>query len=110
MASYEIELNNTYANQEKDVIIPGNQNNIHILLQTDEAGALFLTVSVNNEQLGQAFMCFPNQPVIPYKYMQKILNGNFIFETSRSNYPVYSDFGNSCKLYFISLDEIENAE
>lgn len=110
MASYEIELNNTFANQEKDVIIAGNPNNIHILLQTDDAGALLMTVTVNNTQLGQAFMCFPNQPVIPYKYMQEVLGGNFIFETQGSNYPNYADFGKTCKLYFVTLDEIKNAE
>lgn len=110
MASFEIELNNTLANQEQDVIIEGNSNNIHILLQTDEAGALLMTVSVNNEQLGQAFICFPYQPVIPYAYMQQILGGNFIFETSNSNYPFYADFGKTCKLYFVTLDELTNAQ
>lgn len=106
--AFEIELNNTLANQEKDVIIDEIPNNIHILLQTDETDALFMTVTVNNEQLGQAFLCFPSQPVIPYPYMQNILGGNFVFETSDNNYPYFEDFGKTCKLYFFTNDEIIN--
>lgn len=107
MTIYQINLNNAYANQEKDVIIEGLEKDIHILLQTNENGSLFLTVSVNNEQLGCAFMCFPNQPVIQYDYMQNILGGDFIFETSGNDYPSYEDFGKTCRLYFLTLDELQ---
>ncbi len=105
---YEIELNNTYANQEFDVIIPDLSINIHCLLQTTDNNALLMSVFVNNEQLGIPFMCFPNQRIIPYNYLQEKLGGNFVFETISNNYPNFENFGDTCKLYFETLDEINN--
>lgn len=106
---YEIELNNTYANQEFDVNIDGLTVNLHVLLQTSDNNALLMSVFVNNEQIGIPFMCFANQPVIPYEYMQNIIGGNFVFETVGNNYPNFENFGDKCKLYFVTLDEINNA-
>ena len=103
---YEIELNNTYANQEFDVNIDGLTVNIHVLLQTTDNNALLMSVFVNNEQLGNPFMCFPNQSVVPYEYMVNVLGGNFVFETVNDCYPNFENFGDTCKLYFVTLDEI----
>lgn len=107
---YEIELNNTVANQEFDVNIEDLTINIHCLLQTTDNNALFMSVFVNNEQIGNAFMCFPNQFIIPFKYMENILGGNFVFETIANIYPNFENFGDTCKLYFVTLDELENAQ
>lgn len=109
MATYEIELNNTYANQEFDIIIDGLGRNIHILLQTFQ-GISLLSVYVNNKQVGIPFICFPNQPIIPFPYMVEIVGGNFIFETQNDNYPNYENFGKTCKLYFLTMDELNNAQ
>lgn len=103
---YEIELNNAYANQEFDVNILESDINIHVLLQTTEADSLLMSVYVNDEQLGQAFKCFPNQYIIPYKYMVGRLGGNFIFESVGGEYPSFENFGDTCRLYFITLDEV----
>ncbi|MBS6552952.1 MAG: hypothetical protein KH321_03300 [Clostridium sp.] len=105
MTTYEIELEKTNANQEFDIVIDEIENSIHILLQTVN-DILLMSLFVNSEQIGQPFMCFPNQPVVPYPYMQKLLGGNFIFETQDDNYPSYENFGSTCKLYFVTLDEI----
>lgn len=99
---YEIELNNQYANQEFDVNIPGIDANIHVLLQTDENNSLLMSIYVNDLQIGNSFICCPNQQVIPYPYMVEMLGGNFIFETISDNYPNYEDFGDTCRLYFIT--------
>lgn len=108
MTIYAIELNNTYANQEFDVTIEEIENSIHVLLQSVD-DVLLMSVYVNNEQIGEAFMCYPNQPVIPYPYMVSILGGNFIFETEDDNYPNYENFGTTCNLYFVTKDELNNA-
>lgn len=108
--SYEIELNNQYANQEFDVSIDGINNNIHCLLQTNDNNILLMSVFVNNEQIGMPFICYSNQLVIPFDYQMKKIGGNFLFETVTNNYPNYENFGNSCKLYFLTLEEIENAK
>lgn len=107
--SYLIELNNNYANQEFDIMIDDIKNSIHVLLQTVNK-ALLMTVSVNNTVLGQPFLCCPNTPVIPFKYLQERLGGNFVFETVNNNYPNWENFNKTCNLYFVPLDEINNAQ
>lgn len=105
MSVYEIELDNNNANQEFDVIIDEIQNNIHVLLQTVN-NALLMSVSVNSEMLGEPFLCLPNQEVIPYQYMIDTLGGNFLFSTEDDNYPNYENFGNTCRLFFVTADEL----
>lgn len=109
MCIYEIELNSNYPNQEFDIVIEEIENSIHILLQTVD-DVLMMSVFVNSEQIGMPFICYPNQPVIPYSYMTDILGGNFIFETPEDIYPNYENFNNTCTLYFVTNDELENVE
>lgn len=54
MTVYEIELENSEANLEFDVLIEDIQNTIHVLLQTIN-GAVLMSVFVNNVQLGMQF-------------------------------------------------------
>lgn len=108
MTTYAIDLNNEYANQEFDVTIEEIENSIHVLLQTLD-GPLAMSVFVNNKQIGDPFICYPNQHVIPYPYMEDILGGNFIFETEDDNYPNYENFGKTCNLFFVTMDELRNA-
>ena len=118
MSTYEIELNNTYANQEFDVIIDKIENSIHIELSSEKTGqynsldnepllVLMMSIFVNNQQIGIPFICYPNQPIIPYQYMVEKVGGNFVFETVDNNYPNFENFGDTCKLYFITLDRIQ---
>lgn len=106
MSVYEIELDNTNANQEFDVSIDEIDNSVHIVLRTVNA-ALLMTVSVNSEVLGEPFLCLPNQEIIPYQYMVDTLGGNFLFTTEDDNYPNYENFGDTCRLFFVTSDEIE---
>lgn len=105
---YEIELNNEFANTDFNVII--GEKNIKCLLQTDDNDTLLMSVFVNNQQIGMPFICFANQPVIPFRYMIEKLGGNFIFETVKNEYPNFENFGNSCRLFFNTIEEIKNAE
>lgn len=105
MSTYQIEVNNTYANQEFSVSFEEIENSIHILLQTINK-CVFMSVFINNEQLGDAFICLPNQLIIPYQYMQDMIGGNFIFRTENDNYPNYENFGKTCNLFFITADEL----
>ena len=99
MDFYEIELNNSYANQDFDVTIDEINNNFHIYLQTIN-NLLYLTVSVNDVQIGDPFVCYPNQPVIPYPYIAEQIGGNLIFTCEEDNYPYYENFNVTCRLYF----------
>lgn len=105
MSTYQIELNNTFANQEFSISFDEIENSIHILLQTIN-DCTYMSVFVNNEQLGQPFICLPNQLVIPYTYIQEIVGGNFVFRTEDDNYPNFENFGKTCNLYFITNDEL----
>ena len=109
---YNIPLNNSYANQEFDIVFPDTYNleNLHILLQTTDDDSLFLSVFKNNVQLGQTFACCPNQPIIPYLDIVKKIGGNFEFETSENEYPSYQNFGKTCFLKFNTIEELENAQ
>ncbi len=105
MTIYQIDLNSSYANQEFDVMLDSIENTIHVLLQTVN-NALFMSISVNSEQIGIPFLCCSNQYVVPYQYMIDILGGNFVFETENDNYPNYENFGTTCNLYFVTADEL----
>lgn len=109
MTIYSIELNEFYPNQEFDVMLDDIKNSIHILLQTVNR-ALVMRVYINNAELEQDFLCLPNRPVIPYPWIVERLGGNFIFETANDNYPNYENFGTTCNLYFLTQDELINAE
>ncbi len=109
MSTYEIELNKNNANQEFDIIVDELESSIHILLQTVN-DALLMSVFVNSEQIGEPFLCLPDRPVVPYPYMQKLIGGNFIFQTQDDDYPNYENFGDTCLLYFVTQDEFTNAE
>ncbi len=113
MATYQIELNPNYANQEFDLNIDEIENTLTVLLQTTVQGALLMTVSIDDQIQGQPFICLPNQAVIPYQYLIDKIGGNFIFETENAEYPSYEKFNNTCNLYFVTNDtitELKNAE
>lgn len=106
MSIYEIELNNQNPNQEFDIIIEELENSIHLLLQTVE-DVLLMSVFINGEQISDPFICFPNQPVLPYSYMSEQIGGNLIFGTQDDNYPNWENFQKTCFLYFVTSDELE---
>lgn len=109
MTTYAIELNNIYPNQEFDLMFEDIKNSLHILLQTVNQVTL-MSISINNTQIGQSFICLPNQFVIPYPWIVERVGGNFVFETENNNYPNYENFGTTCNLYFVTQDELNNAE
>ena len=107
MSAYEIELNSEYPNQEFDVFFEEISNSIHVLLQ-DIEGVTFMSTFINGEQVGQAFNCCANQYIIPYQYMVEQLGGNFVFITDNDNYPNWENYNTTCKLYFVTQDELNS--
>ena len=105
MTTYQIELNNTYANQEFSISFDEIENSIQVQLRTVNK-CVFMSVFVNNEQIGEAFICLPDTLVIPYPYLQEKAGGNFVFRTENGNYPNFENFGSTCNLYFITADEL----
>ena len=106
MTIYQINLNNNYPNQEFDLNIDEVEETINVLLQTTVQGVLLMTVSINDNIIGQPFICLPNTPIIPYQYLIDKVGGNFVFETENNNYPNYENFNDTCIFYFITSDTI----
>lgn len=104
---YEFELNNNLPNQTFTTSI--NNKDIEVVIKTagsdDNLITLFALI-VNNNYLCPFVPVFANQNVLPYKYMASEIGGNFFFITENDEYPNYKNFNNSCKLIFLTLDEL----
>lgn len=104
---YELELNNTLPNQTFTTTI--NNVDMEVIIKT--GGTInnpitFFAVLVNNAYICPCVPVFANQRVLPYDYMVSLIGGNFFFATEDEQYPHYENFNNSCKLYFITMDEL----
>ena len=73
--------------------------------QEDNPIMLFALI-VNNDYLCPFVPVFANQGVLPYKYMVTEAGGQFFFATEDEQYPNYTEFGVNCRLYFVTLDEL----
>lgn len=103
---YEIELN-TLPNQTFTTTINNVDMEVVIKLGGQEDNQiLFFALIVNNEYLCPFVPVFANQGVLPYEYMVTEAGGQFFFETENDEYPNYKEFGVLCKLYFVTLDEL----
>lgn len=78
-----------------------------IKLRTLETGSTLADIQVNNEPLISGLLCRANELLIPYPY--KARNGNFVFIAAGEEYPHYTRFGDTCKLYFLTPQELNNA-
>ena len=78
-----------------------------IKLRTLETGGTLADIQVNNEPLISGLLCRANELLIPYPY--KARNGNFVFTDAGEEYPHYTRFGDTCKLYFLTPQELNNA-
>lgn len=78
-----------------------------IKLRTLATGATTADIQANNEPLISGLLCRANELLIPYPY--KARNGNFVFTDAGEEYPHYTRFGDTCKLYFLTPQELNNA-
>ncbi len=92
-------------NQEFTITLNGTP--YVIKLRTLETGATTADIQANNEPLINGLLCRANELLIPYPY--KARNGNFVFTDAGEEYPHYTRFGDTCKLYFLTPQELNNA-
>ena len=78
-----------------------------ISLRTLANGATLADIEIDNETLVSGLLCRGNELLLPYPYQAR--GGNFLFTTSEGRYPSYTDFNGSCRFYFISAEELANA-
>ena len=67
---------------------------------------MFFSLLINDEYICPNVPVFSNQGVLPYPYMVSEVGGNFYFITENDDYPNYENFGTTCKLYFLTEDEL----
>lgn len=104
---YELELNNSLPNQTFTTTI--NKVDMEIVIRTggsNDNQITFFALIIGNEYLCSYVPVFANQGVLPYKYMTAEAGGQFFFETENGEYPNYKNFGTTCKLYFVTQDEL----
>lgn len=78
-----------------------------ITLRTLEAGGTLADITLNNEPLINGVLCRAGELLIPYPY--KAQNGNFVFTDTDAEYPHYTRFGDTCKLYYLTPQELADA-
>lgn len=103
---YEIELNNL-PNQTFTTTI--NNVDMEVIIKTGgevDNQITFFALRIDDDYLCPFVPAFANQGVLPYEYMISEAGGQFFFETENDEYPNWENFGITCKLYFITQDEL----
>lgn len=80
--------------------------NYRIALRTIQ-GLTYMSVWANGDVLFYNQICTPNAFVNPFNYISQ--NGKFYFWSSTGDYPYYTQYGETVKLYFYTKDEVKNA-
>lgn len=107
MSIYKIELQ-PQPNQSFSLTINNVNMNINLRMAgTNENPIMLFSLQINDEYVCPHVPCFANQGLLPYNYMVSEAGGNFFFETDFDEYPIYTDFGTTCNLFFITQDELE---
>ena len=89
-------------NQSFFVIVDGHQVDFRLHTFND---LLYCDLYVDGVLVSASTRCNPNQPLLPRYYNDSI--GNFMFLTTDDNYPDADNFGDSCNLVHVTVDEIK---
>lgn len=85
---------------------PITLDNVRYILTFRTIGDLtYLTVEQNTVTILSGIRCPPNEPLIPYEYLEGA-GGNFAFMTSNGEYPNYQSFGINQSLIYSSASEL----
>lgn len=103
MTIYELELKEI-PNQTFTTTINNINMNVNVRYADDDL--MLFSLQVNGEYVCPDVPVFSNQMVLPYKYMAQEAGGNFIFLTENEEYPTYQNFMKTCRLYFVTVDEL----
>lgn len=66
-------------------------------------GILSASITRDGQTLFNGLRVVAGVPLIPYSYLE---NGNFIFTTEDEELPVYTKFGSTQALYYLTMAEI----
>ena len=98
-----IELDNTLPNQKFS--FKTDTATVEITLRTVD-GIMLMSVDSNGENIISNIKVASNVPLLCYDYLQQRF-GDFMFTTTDEQYPIYTNFNNANKLYWLSYDEVK---
>lgn len=87
-------------NQKLTTTLEGKTYGLHF----KQAGTMIVDVTVDEETVISGLKCYPNIALIPYNYL--VVDGNFFFVTENEELPSHENFGTTCKLYYLTNEEI----
>lgn len=67
-------------------------------------GLTYMSVWADGEVLFQDQLCVPNSLVNPYNYVSR--GGKFYFKCLDDEYPVWSKFGDTQTLFYLTSEEV----
>lgn len=94
----EIQLK-SIPNQKLTTTLDGKTYGLHF----KQSGTMIVDVTVDEETVISGLKCYPNIALVPYGYL---VDGNFFFVTENEELPDYENFGTTCKLYYLTDEEI----
>lgn len=89
--------------QQSFPIVLDSQRYVLSLRQVGDLMAIDITLNGSNVINGHR--CIPNQPVIPYQYLEGI-GGNFVWVTPNGEYPNWNQFGITHNLIYVTVAEL----
>jgi len=91
----------TLPNQELAFNLDGAYWRLHIY---QAVSLMYVDISRNGEKLIDGVRCFGGVGLLPYKHLYLPNFGNFIFDSDAD----YTNFGNTCQLYYLNLAEYKS--
>ena len=98
-----IELDKTAKNQK--FTFSDNGLLLEVTIKTVDNITL-MSISANGNNIVNSVKVTGNTPIMKYNYLQQKY-GDFVFSTTDNEYPIYSDFNSSNKLYHLSYEEVK---
>jgi hypothetical protein len=87
-------------NQTFSIVLEGSQYDLAIYLAKN---VMAMDIVRDNTTILLGARLLPNSLIIPYKYLE---NGNFFMTTENGAYPIYTEFGITQFMYFLTQVEL----
>ena len=87
-------------NQSFSIVLDGNQYDIWLYVANNVTA---IDLVRNNEDILLGHRIPANSLVIPYRYLE---DGNFVFVTENADYPIYTEFGITQFMFYLSQQEL----
>ena len=90
------------SNQEFDITL--DQTRYRVNIREGNSQIMLASVNINGEDVINGIRCLASTPLLPYRYTER---GNFIFLTQNDELPYWEKFGQSQRLLYLTVEEVE---